>query len=565
MTETVPVTTGDIRWQVRPESRDALLGPDGLRLDEWRAAGQAVVVKHGPHRTVYRVTLPGHEFYVKHNRLWNARAWLRQLIRPPKARLEHQRAREVAARGVPTIEVLAIGEGSTRNGPSDSYLITRGLDDTEQLDTFLEATLPTFAACRRTHVRHLLAKLLGAFVARMHDAGITHHDLHPGNLLIRLAEGERPALFLIDLHAVRVGPPLGWPASRDNLVILNHWFTMRAGRGDRLRFWRAYCRARHEVNVFPFAPAIVHGALPVELERRTWLSNLRFWRHRDRRCLCNNKYYQTVHSALATGHAVRDLDPEALALLLADPDGPFEKLEAKLLKNSPSSTVAELVLNVNGQPRPVIYKRFRVTSWKDPWTSLLRRSAALRSWVAGHGLRERCLPTPRPLLVLHRRRAGLSHEGYLLTEKVDAAADLHAFVAGLNSLGDAKRLALLRGRIDRVARLVRELHRRRLGHRDLKAANLLIDGAGHLQLIDLVGVTRYARLPRGRRVQNLMRLNASFHEGNRLTRTDRLRFLRVYLQWGLRGRAGWKRWWQQVEQATADKVAQNARRGRMLA
>src|SRR5712691_9539329 len=53
------IIAGGIRWQIRPEWRDLLLGPAGLRLDEWLEAGDARIVKHGPHRTVYCVTLPG--------------------------------------------------------------------------------------------------------------------------------------------------------------------------------------------------------------------------------------------------------------------------------------------------------------------------------------------------------------------------------------------------------------------------------------------------------------------------------------------------------------------------
>ncbi len=84
--------TGDILWHVLPHCRDALLGPDGLLLDEWLRNGQARVVKHGPHRTVYHVTLPDLNFYLKHYRLADTRARLRQLVRPSKARMEFEHA-----------------------------------------------------------------------------------------------------------------------------------------------------------------------------------------------------------------------------------------------------------------------------------------------------------------------------------------------------------------------------------------------------------------------------------------------------------------------------------------
>src|SRR5438552_4437760 len=172
------LTSGDIRWQVLPEWRHALFGPNGLRLDEWLRAGLAHVVKNGPHRTVYRVALPGVSIYLKHHRLPDIRAWLRQLVRPAKARMEFERALQVAARHVHTVFPIALGECGSGSRPRDSFLITQGLENTESLSDFIEKTLPSYELPRQTRLHSLLATALGEFVARLHDAGIVHKDLH---------------------------------------------------------------------------------------------------------------------------------------------------------------------------------------------------------------------------------------------------------------------------------------------------------------------------------------------------------------------------------------------------
>jgi tRNA A-37 threonylcarbamoyl transferase component Bud32 len=423
-----------------PQFQGRLFGPEGLRLAEWLQTGQAQVVKQGPNRTVYRVTLPGLHFYLKYYPVPDFRAWFRQLIRPSKARMEFRRALAVARRNVPTVVPLAVGEKGSALQPGGSFLITGSLDDTEPLNLFIERTWPALPAGRRSVVGQRLAGELGRLIARMHDAGIVHHDLHAANLLVGLGAGDRPRLYVIDLHAVRLGRPLGWRASRANLVVLNRWFVMRASRADRLRFWRAYCAGRGaRTGAQAFWQAVrrtPRSALPQirELERRTWQSNCRFWRHRDRRCLATNRYYRRVRSSAAAGYAVTDLEPAALAPLLGDPDEPFRRPGVVILKNSRSSTVAELEMVVGGEVRRVIFKRFRVTAWSDPWAALIRPPGALRSWVNGHGLRERGLPTARPLAVLHRRRHGLAYEGYLLSEKVENALELGRFMNGLGSL-----------------------------------------------------------------------------------------------------------------------------------
>ncbi len=610
------MTRGGMRWWIAPRYQDLFLGPAGLRLEEWLRNGQAHLVKEGAHRRVYRVALSGLTFYLKHNRVPDWKTWLRQLIRPSKARMEFDRVQAVASRGVCTVEPLALGEHQAFLTSGESMLITRSLDGTQQLNAFLATTLNTMETGRQTRLRQHLARGLGLLVARLHAAGILHQDLHPANILIRLDDDDRPVLFLIDLNGVQVGGPLGWRASRANLIVLNRWFVLRSSRADRLRFWRAYCEARglelrgsaergarrvkpsnkaraprSSLRAPPSTPPRPGLDLAQELEHATWASNLGFWKYRDRRYLRNNRYFRRLHGAGVVGHAVADLDAQAVTDLVADPDEPFRRPGVRLLKDAPSSTVIEMDMLVDGRPRAVIYKRFRVTSWSAPWGSLLHQSKALRSWMYGQGFRDRCLPTARPLAVLHRCRRGLFFEGYFLAEKIENAQELHHFLADLDRLPPSERQGVLRRRLDEVARLIRELHRRHLSQRDLKAANILVS-CNHqppatpyqpveapactlipnslpipttsVWLIDLVGVQRFRRLPRDRRVQNLARLNASFCENPELTRSDRLRFLRVYLQWGLRGRENWKAWWRDVAQATQRKVLRNLRIGRPL-
>lgn len=604
---------GGVHWQVVSGCQDQLLGPAGLRLDEWLRAGQARIVKHGPHRTVYHVSLPNLIFYLKHYRLADFRAKLRQLIRPSKARMECICARSIAARQVPTITPLALGECVWSKGLVESFLITLGLHGCQPLDTYIESVMPNIAGARQSVIRQRLARELGRFVARMHDAGIRHTDLHAGNILVTFDSEDRPAFYLIDLHAVRLGRPLNWTASRDNLVIFTRWFITRASRADRLRFWRAYYEARAKrVGKEASAPYSLLQKLARDLEQRTLHSLLGFWRRRDRRCLASNRYYRRVKGNGLFGHAVTELDDADLAALVANPEEPFARPGIKVLKNSRSSAVVEFEVQVNGRMTSVIYKHFRTVGWADFCTSPFRLSQAVRSWVFGHGMRERGLPTARPLAILYRRRFGLKGEAYLLQEKITNAVDLRKFVEGLTEKPGTDAQAVRRQAIDKLARLVRELHRRGLEHRDLKAVNVLVSGQASMEmlsgcgehhvscssvntypevhippfvhsapspftispnlasvptfwLIDLGGVSRHRRVPRSRRVQNLARLNASFWHQPGLTQTDKLRFLRVYLQWGLNGRDGWKDWWRQIEQATRTKVARNTCRGRVLA
>lgn len=585
-------TVGGFRWSLRPDLRERLLDDQGLRLGEWLQTGQARVVKLGLHRIVYRVELPGLCFYVKHNFIHDQRAWFRQLVRQSKARMEYDRVVAAAERGIPTITPLAIAEQETQVGSGESILITESLEDCLPLHFFLAAVLPTFAEPRQSRLRQRLAIELGRLVAKVHEAGILHHDLHAGNMLVRVVGVDQVELFVIDLLAVKMGPPLDWEQSRENLVMINCWFTLRVHRADRLRFWKAYFEAR-KLGAWQRDR---HGAKLYakelhDIEEQSWQRNLRFWQRRDKRCLHNCRYYRKINGPSVVGHAVMEIADADLVELLNDPDALFTAAggadsSISILKQSASSTVIEMDFRVNGQIRRVVFKRFCVTSWTDPLASLFRSPPALRSWIHGQGFRERGLPTARPFVVLHRRAYGMWHEGYLMTEKIAHADDLHVTVERIDRAAPLDRARLMRRLIERVARTIRSLHQRELSHRDLKAANILVrrwdapenEPSAYSQdiqnllympesfvwLIDLVGVEVFGELPRSRKVQNLARLNASFVDSEKITRTDRLRFLLTYLHCGAFGKCDWKSWWKEIDWATLQKVDRNRRRGKPL-
>jgi tRNA A-37 threonylcarbamoyl transferase component Bud32 len=581
------LSVGGFRWSLLPDLHAQLLNEQGLRMPEWLQTGQARVVKQGPHRIVYRVELPGLCFYVKHNLVHDQRAWFRQLVRQSKARLEFERVMAATQRGIPTIFPLAMAEQETHVGSGESILITQSIEDCIPLHFFLAAVLPTYGEPRASRLRQNLAIELGKLVARIHEAGILHHDLHAANLLVRVTDDDRVQIFVIDLLAVKMGPPLDWKMSRENLVMINCWFTLRVHRADRLRFWKAYFEAR-KLGAWQrdkYGAKLYTNGLH-DIEELSWQRNLRFWKRRDKRCLYNCRYYRKIKGPHVVGHAVTEIDTRDLTELLKDPDAPFRRSDARILKESASSTVIEMDFPVNGKIRRVIYKRFRVTSWKDPLASLFRPTPAMRSWVHGQGFRERGLSTARPFVVLHRSQMGMWHEGYLLTEKIAHADDLHDYLQSLDPLPTPQRIPLLRQLIERVAHTIRSLHQRQLSHRDLKAANILArrwdappnEPSAYAQdiqnllympessvwLIDLVGVERFAELTRPRKIQNLSRLNASFFGNDKITRTDRLRFLLTYLNCGAFGRCDWKSWWKEIDRATLKKVRRNQRLGKPL-
>jgi tRNA A-37 threonylcarbamoyl transferase component Bud32 len=392
-----------------------------------------------------------------------------------------------------------------------------------------------------TDRRRRLAMHLGAWFGKQHMAGVLHPDPHPGNILVRWSNTE-PEFIWLDVHAVAFHSRAPWPSLQRNFVLFNRWFQQRCHRTDRARFFAAY-RAN-----FDLAPLGHAKPFAKQLEEATHRKNLRHWNAKLWRALGNSRQFHRSRQGEFVVHTVRDMAPSLLEHWRQDLDALFDPTQSELLKDSPSSTVAAL-------PTGHIAKRFRVKNAKITYLNLLRPSKAVRSWVYGHSLLSRGLPTPRPVLMAQRYHHGRPAEGYVIFEAIPRAADL-ATVFMTASTIEQRCIG------EDLARLLRLLHYRGVSHRDLKASNILISMHDRqLWLIDLVGVQTANTIPARRRVRDLTRLNVSFL-GGKVRLTQKLCFLLNYLhptEWHT-----WKTWWRAIATRTHAKVRQNTKRRRPL-
>ena len=563
--------TGDVGWWVRADWQNTLLDESGLRLDEWRDQDRVSVVKQGPHRIVYRADLPEGSVYVKHYLVPDFRSTLRQWFRRGKGRNEGKRTRHLESIGVPTITPIALGEQRKHKFLFENYLVTPAISDAIPLNAFVEETMPAWPAGRRAEVRKRLALALAVMTARLHDAGHVHTDFHPGNILVRMGTDDVPVLAMIDLDALRVCRRLGWDAAQQNLALLNHYFWLRSERTDRLRFLACYLEARQTSP--PDPKAFARG---IEVSTRSWAEKL--WTRWGRRCHRTNKYFKKISGPHAWGVASRDLKRQEAKALLDDPDEPFRREGARLVKDARTSAIVEVTMTVNGEPTQVFYKRFNRKKWLDPLFTYFRPSRGWQSWQAAQHMVSRALPTPQNLAFIARTRPFLKdplfwylpHETYIITRKADPAITLSDYARKiLPGLSPEAQRVQIRRITQALAHLLRTLHERSLSDRDLKTANILILGDPNaapieLSLIDLVGVRLIHPLPTHRRIQNLARLQTSLKDTTGRTRTDSLRFLKAYLPWGLSPREDWKTLWRTIDAAVQQKVERNQVRGRKV-
>jgi hypothetical protein len=202
---------GDPRRRVLKRDRRTLV----VWLDDGGPAGEAVVVKQIAVRSLVGGIAA-------------------RLFGSPAA-AQRRGAELLRSAGIEVAAPLGVIESRDAHGAKASAYVSRAVVDAAPLrEAFL---------ARGRRERRLLARALGALLARLHSAGIYVPDLRDANLLVRRAP-EKPSIVLVDLDRVR-RPPGGVTARRRvmNLVQLDRTLGWFASARERLTLLVAYRRA----------------------------------------------------------------------------------------------------------------------------------------------------------------------------------------------------------------------------------------------------------------------------------------------------------------------------------
>jgi hypothetical protein len=264
------------------------------------------------------------------------------------------------------------------------------------------------------------------------------------------------------------------------------------------------------------------------------------------------------------GYAVRDVPPDELERLVADPERLIRQNIHQPIKLDHTSVVVEGQMPLAGGEVRVHYKRHRTRTWWKRWLGLFRSSRALTAWQLGHGLLARGIATARPLAVCEPRRGKGRRDSYLATQWIEGGLGLHRYARLIAGYAPGDRQRRVRQLAATLGRLLGRMHGWHVSNRDLKGANLLVverpDGV-NVWLIDLDGVRIGRRLRVKVRAKNLARLATSVEIYPWISRTDRLRFLRAYQAAGAPDGPTWREMWRLVAAGSRAMIQRKERLG----
>jgi tRNA A-37 threonylcarbamoyl transferase component Bud32 len=572
---TVEFFDGGRQWQVA-RAHAALLESSDVDWFHLEDCPKAALVKRNSQRDVWCVRVGGREYFAKLYHPNGVVCQAKLLIRGAAALREWNVGRYASAHSVAAVVPVATAWTGPRGWRGPSLLITEAVAGSIPLNDYWRQIGDHRAAA------DALTDSVARLIARAHQCGFQHDDMHPGNILVR-PNGHERETFFVDLHKVRTGRPVGLRGVVVNLAQLNQWFRRHATRTQLRRFLRHYLAYRdlfagcsplaQDLNI---EPADLIADLAVEADRHAG----RLWAKRDRRSRRSGRYFARIRPAPGwRGHVLlHSKHPAPTACVarqtfakrqwgqwLAEPLSWVDPRQHELLKDSHTATVRKALLPIDGPDgagAAVIVKRpLARNGWKR-LGQMFGRSRNSRSWRIANMLLNRNLPAAQPLAVVERYLLGIVRlDSISLTDFVPASVDLETFLTRDVGALDMKGQRVVKNHlIGALVKLIKEFHARGFVHRDFKAPNVLVswdspcEGRPRLTLIDMDGISHVCHSSERQRKRAIVRLAASLLDSPACTRTDRLRFLLRYLTGPGRTPIGWKDHWRSIERLVSTKM-----------
>jgi len=307
--------------------------------------------------------------------------------------------------------------------------------------------------------RNLICKLMG-ILAKMHQAGIKHLDLHLNNFLIKNDE-----IYTIDGTSIKWDKKCRSLKVRNrinNLALLFAQFTLP----DYFIVYDLYAeyvkasRLRDNKDIFD----------KLQLQIKRW----RRWRIKNYIELNLKQYSELTCRKSFTRFMLckRAYDTPAMAVFLDNPDKIINDPKSLFLKKGNSSTVIRIKIDEHD----LVVKRYNIKNIKHRLRRFLRPSRATHSWKSAHLLLILGIATPMPVAMLERRFGYFRSKAYFVYEHIDGPNAIDFFNAG--SLQQKRDVA------KRILDIFKTLAIAKISHQDMKGTNIIIHQK-HPVLVDL--------------------------------------------------------------------------------
>ena len=307
--------------------------------------------------------------------------------------------------------------------------------------------------------RNLICKLM-VILAKMHQAGIKHLDLHLNNFLIKNDE-----IYTIDGTSIKWDKKSRSLKLRDrinNLALLFAQFTLP----DYFIVYDLYAEYLKASGLKDTKD--IFDKLQLRIER--W----RKWRIRNYIKLNSREYSELVcrKSFARFMLCKRAYYTPAMTAFLDNPDKIINDSKSLFLKKGNSSTV----IRVKIDNHDLVVKRYNIKNFRHRLRRFFRATRATHSWQSAHLLLLLGIATPMPVAMLERRFGYFRGRAYFVYEYIDGPNAIDYF----KNVDLDKELDVA----NRIVDIFKNLAIAKISHHDMKGTNIIIN-QGYPVLVDL--------------------------------------------------------------------------------
>jgi len=425
---------------------------------------------------------------------------------------------------IPVMRRVAVGERRSRGMPTAGFLLVAAAGGVNTVADWLRPGGPGRAALS-VRARHHLVRELGRLQGRMRQAGFLWPDAHPRHIFAEPDQNELGGWRFCIIDVERV---IHAPARRARFVaplrkLLQRALPFEPTRLEQLAFVSGFnaalkvayppvwtepepLLAPHSHGVPICAPEVPdRSAFPVRRADGFWMAE------RDAPIL----RAAGIDSAAAL---YRFADGHPLGKKGLDP----HRLRMRVQLTNAGDEFVYYLKRVTSPPLREQLNRVIDGAARD--------SSAWREWHFIRRLTEIGVPTMRAAALAADMQHGWERRSALLTAEVGGESLERWVPREWPHLAPERRRALLA----QVAAVARVMHAARLFHRDLYLAHLFVDWVSETQpVIYVIDLARMLERPRRSwrwQIKDLAALHYSAPRGV-VSRSDRVRFLRMYAQW----------------------------------
>jgi len=195
----------------------------------------SLLLKQSPEVLVSMVKDGGEKICVKHFLLPRLTDRIRENFRPSKGLKAWIAGNGLRARGIPSLQAMALIEKRDGLGLKEEFLVMEGSEKGLEVDRYI---LRGFGDLRR---KRLFIKHIAQWLSHLHQKNLYHQDMKTCNILVS-ENGETWDFHLLDLEDVRLDEKVDEKRLFKNLLQLNTSISKTITRTDRLRFFKEYTR-----------------------------------------------------------------------------------------------------------------------------------------------------------------------------------------------------------------------------------------------------------------------------------------------------------------------------------